>query len=549
MHRILPFKRLFWQATVLTVFLSLRLLLGHNMDSSIWNEVDILPLAKHYADPSWVSQDWYLSQAGGYRFLFELTFGWLIVNFGFLATSILGRLCCYSLVAIGLVLIGQQLRLSLPFLLLATVFFAGQGVGQGASAGEWIVGSLEAKAVAYGLILIAIALMLAGRYLGMAFLLGLATSFHVLVGGWAFLTTLGWFCLRPSTRLSKLREIYPLLLLLYVAASAVAIPSVVQQFASTPESAIAPSYIYVFLRLSHHLNPFAWRWLWIKLIISLLLFGAAIVRIKRQANFQGWSETDFARSGLAEFALVSLIPWVCGLAIAPFDAQGQWLQYYPFRFADVIVPLTTCLLIACVLEHRSQAEKRLKSLVCIVLLVIFGAQTALFAQDLLALQQFPSQQQNVDPQWKVMSEWIRFHTPKDAIVVSHPIELANFTWLTERSTIAKFKLFPQTQDQILEQYKRLNDLSGNYLAAYVKGGKVNKRETIQVLSAGFEQLSTSQAEALMNKYGASFFLTNVKNHLNFEVAYRYDPYILYMNKPNQNCSAVSCNEMHFTSNY
>ena len=538
MHRIPPFKRLLWQATVLTVFLSLRLLLGHNMDSSIWNEVDILPLANHYADPSWVSQDWYLSQAGGYRFLFELTFGWLIVNFGFLATSIIGRLFCYSLVAIGLVLIGQQLRLSLPFLLLATIFFAGQGVGQGASAGEWIVGGLEAKAVAYGLILMAIALMLAGRYLGMALLLGLATSFHVLVGGWAFLTTLGWFCLRPSTRLSKLREIYPLLLLFYVAASAVAIPSVVQQFASTPESAIASSYIYVFLRLSHHLNPFAWHWLWMKLIISLLLFGAALVRIKRQADLQGWSETDFARSGLAEFALVSLIPSVCGLAIAPFDAQGQWLQYYPFRFADVMMPLTTCLLIACVLEHRSQAEKRLKSLVCIVLLVIFGAQTALFAQDLLILRQFPSQQQNVDPQWKVMSEWIRSHTPKDAIVVSHPIELANFTWLTERSTIAKFKLFPQTQDQILEQYKRLNDLSGNRLAAYVKGGKVNKRETMQVLSTGFEQLSTSQAEALMNKYCASFFLTNVKHHLNLEVAYRYDPYILYVTKPNKNCSHV-----------
>ena len=541
MHRIPSFKRLFWQATVLTVFLSLRLLLVRNMDSSIWNEVDILPLAKHYADPSWVSQDWYLSQAGGYRFLFELTFGWLIVNFGFLATSIIGRLCCYSLVAIGLVLIGQQLRLSLPFLLLATIFFAGQGVAQGASAGEWIVGGLEAKAVAYGLILMAIALMLAGRYLGMALLLGLATSFHVLVGGWAFLTTLGWFCLRPSTRLSKLREIYPLLLLLYLAASAVALPSVVQQFASTPTDAIAPSYIYVFLRLSHHLNPFAWHWLvWTKLIISLLLFRATLVRIKRQADLQGWSETDFARLGLAEFALVSLIPSVCGLAIAPFDLQGHWLQYYPFRFADVILPLTTCLLIACVFEYRSLAGgKRLKSLVCIVLLVVFGAQTALFAQDLLLLRQFPSQQQEVDPQWKVMSEWIRSHTPEDAIIVSHPIELANFTWLTERSTIAKFKLFPQTQAQILEQYERLDDLSGHHLAAYVKGGLVNKRETMQVLSAGFVQLSTSQAEALMNKYCASFFLTNVKHNLNLEVAYRYDPYILYMNKPNQNCSSVA----------
>ena len=527
MHPISSFKRLLWQATVLTGFLSLRLLLVQNLGSSSWNEVDVLPLARHYADPSWLSQDWYLSQAGGYRLLFEFTVGWLVVTYGFLATSIIGRLCCYGLVAIGLVLIGQQLRLSLPFLLLATIFFAGQGVIQGAIAGEWMVGGLEAKAVAYGLILIAVALMLSGRYLGMTLLLGLATSFHVLVGGWAFLTTLGWFCLRPSHRLSKLKEMYLLLLLLYVAASAFALPAVVQQLsASSPESAIAPAYIYVFLRLPHHLNPLSWHWLfWTKPIVCLLLLGASMVQIKRQANLQGWLAAHFARLGLAEFALVSLIPFIGGLAIAPFDSQGQWLQYYPFRFADVMLPLTACLLVACVLESRL-GGKHLSRL-CVILLFIVGVQTALFTQELLALRQFPSEQQAVDPQWKVMSEWIRFHTPKDATIVSDPVQLANFTLLTERSTIAKFKLFPQTQAQILEQYERLDDLSGNQVSAYLDKGKVNKPETMQVLSTGFEQLNTSQAEALMNKYHASYFLTNLEHDLNLEVAYRCDPYILY----------------------
>lgn len=345
MH-LIPFKRLLWQATVLIVFLSLRLLLVRNMGSTGWNEVDVLPLAKHYIDPAWLSQDWYLNQAGGYRLLFEFIVGWLIASFGFLATSIIGRFC-YGLVAIGLVLIGQQLRLSLPFLLLATIFFASQGEIQGAIAGEWIVGGLEAKAIAYGLILIAIALMLAGRYIGMALLLGLATSFHVLVGGWAFLTTLGWFCLRPSTRLSKLKETYLLLLLLYLVASAFAFPSIVQQvFASTPKSSIAPSYIYVFLRLSHHLNPLSWHWiLWCKPIVCLLLLGRSIVQI-RQAVLKEGGEAHFARLGLAEFTLVSLMPFIGGLAIAPFDSQGQWLQYYPFRFADVMLPLTAYLLVA-----------------------------------------------------------------------------------------------------------------------------------------------------------------------------------------------------------
>jgi hypothetical protein len=287
-HSIPSFKKILWQATTLTGFLSLRLLLVRNMGSIGWNEVDGLPLARHHADPSWLSHDWYLNQEPGYRLLFQLIVGWLIVPLGFLATSIIGRLFCYALVSIGLVLIGQQLRLSLPFLLLATIVFASPGYEQGAIAKEWIVGGLEAKAVAYGLILIALALMLARRYIVMALLLGLATSFHVLVGGWAFLTTLGWFCLRPSARLPKLKKIY-LLLLLYFATSTFVLPSVVQQlFASTPRSSIAPSYIYVFLRLSHHLNPLSWdSTLWIEPIIYLLLLGASMVQIKRQADFQG----------------------------------------------------------------------------------------------------------------------------------------------------------------------------------------------------------------------------------------------------------------------
>jgi hypothetical protein len=42
---------------------------------------------------------------------------------------------------------------------------------------EWLVGGLEPKSVAYGLLLLAIGLMLGGRYRWMALMLGLATHF------------------------------------------------------------------------------------------------------------------------------------------------------------------------------------------------------------------------------------------------------------------------------------------------------------------------------------------------------------------------------------
>lgn len=184
----------------------------------------------------------------------------MIVHLGFLPTSIIGRLICYTLVAWGIVLLGQKLGLSLSYLLLATIAVTYQGSLQGAIAGEWFVGGLEAKAVAYGLILLAIALMLQRKYVLMTLLLGLATSFHVLVGGWAFLTTLGWFCLRPRKRLLKLGHKGWLLPIIYLIASAGAIPGSLQQLLTSPPLGnISPAFIYVFLRLPHHLNPFAWH--------------------------------------------------------------------------------------------------------------------------------------------------------------------------------------------------------------------------------------------------------------------------------------------------
>ncbi|HEY9664345.1 MAG TPA: hypothetical protein V6C65_38365, partial [Allocoleopsis sp.] len=242
-------------------FLCFRLLFDFNMGGGGWNEIDVLPLARQSVDPNWVPTDWYLNQPAGYRFLFQTIFGTIAATWGFLATSLIGRLFCYGLVAIGLGLLGQKLGLSRPALFAAVVLFVMAGCGdnlqgceQGAIAREWLVGGLETKAIAYGAVLPALWLLLSGQYLWAAFLLGIATTFHVLVGGWAFLVTLAWLGLHRD-RISSLRQ-WLLIPLVYLIGSAFAIVPVIRQLTSpTPTSVISPSFIYVFLRLSHHLNP------------------------------------------------------------------------------------------------------------------------------------------------------------------------------------------------------------------------------------------------------------------------------------------------------
>jgi hypothetical protein len=520
-------KTILWQTGAIALVLSIRLLFDGNLEFRSWNEADVLPLAKHYMDRDWVAQDWYLDRGAGYRFLFQNIAGWLAVNFGFLTTSIIGRLTCYILVAWGFALIGKQLQLKFPFLLLAVILATFPGWKQGAIAGEWFVGGFEAKSLAYAMVLMAISLMLAKRYLGMTLLLGLATSFHVLVGGWAFVTTLLWLCFRPNIRLFKLKPIGFLLVLLYIIGSIFAIPAVAEQLLA-PEltSSIPSSYIYVFLRLPHHLNPRSWHWIfWLSLLVYVCAFIWSLNSLKSRADKTGWQPWDLKRLELAEFAVMSMIPFGIGIFVALFDNQGRWLQYYPFRFGDIILPVVTCLLLSCWLQYR---EKNTAKWLVVFLWVILGIQTAIFGQQALALQDFPSQAQNVDPQWKVMSHWIKSNTPQDAIIVSHPVELTNFAWLTERGTIAKVKLLPQTEAQIIEYYQRLDDLSGDrVLRPYVDLGSIDLSTLVDILSEAYENLNTQEAINLMRKYRASYFLTDTEHQLDLPVAYRYEPYLLY----------------------
>lgn len=177
-------KETWLKILAVTIFFSLKLLLDDNMGGA--NEVDVLPLARQYAEPTWIRGDWYLNQPPGYRMLFQALFGKLAAIGGFLATSLVGRLFCYTLISSGLVFLAGLMGLSLPLLLLAVGLFLYLYPEQGIAASEWIAKSLEAKSVAYGFLLLAIYFMLQRRYRWMALLLGIATSFHVLVGGWAF---------------------------------------------------------------------------------------------------------------------------------------------------------------------------------------------------------------------------------------------------------------------------------------------------------------------------------------------------------------------------
>jgi len=523
--------RLYWESshkTGLSVLAVLTLLcLSHLARGNMAvNEANYIVVAKQYVNPSWIPKDWYLNQPIGHQALFAIIFGRLVEAWGFLVTSIVGRFLCYSLIASALFCLGRRLGLTLPLMLLAVTMFL---IRQSAIAGEWMIGGVEEKVCAYGLILWAIERMLNRSYRLMAFLLGLATSFHVLVGGYATLTVLGWIILRWKTRLPDTGDIIASVLF-YLTGSLYAIEPILRQVASQPisTSAIQPSYIYVFLRNPHHLNPFSWHsWPRLYLYLLILLISFGVLWWRRPT--EDLSESYKSRSGLFEFTIISLIPFALALAIAPFDRQGHLLQFYPFRFGDVMLPLNTYLLTVCAVQHllierpylTDRVKKRLLLICILILSVIYLNQAYSFAKDLSALRRFPGHHQGVDPGQKELFDWVKLNTPKDSTIVSSP-KLAHFSWMSERATIAQFKFVPIDSTAILEWYQRLQDLSGNNSPWKDTGYTAASR-----LARDYLRLTTVQVEGLMAKYEADYFLTTVEQNLELPIAYRNESYVLY----------------------
>ncbi|MFM7426409.1 MAG: DUF6798 domain-containing protein [Elainella sp.] len=535
----LPFhlRQIGLQVLALVAFIGLKYLFDDNV--GLVNEVDVLPLARQAADPNWIPADWYLNQPPGYRRLFALLFGNLASVSGFLATSILGRLVCYSLVALGLVLIGRRLGLKLPLLITALGLFLYVIPEQGVAAQEWLVKSLEAKAVAYGLLLLAIACLLRQRYQLMALLLGLATSFHVLVGGWATLIVVATLLLKATRqgRPLNLRQ-FGLGAVIYCAASAFAITPVVAHLFSAPVAGkLAPSFIYVFLRLPHHLNPLSWKPFWWLIPLAYLIVLVASIAVlgqeQRQTRQQTQQQTQQqyqASIDLFQLTLLSLVPFVAGLLLAPFDQQGNWLQFYPFRVGDVLLPLNTCLLLTCAVQYKFAARQQIVQWVCLGLIAITcSIQLATFQTQVASLPQFPAHQDPaLEPEFLELADWVKTQTPANALIISSPVELVELSWITERPTLAKYKLLPQTKTKILEWYDRIADLNGGVFPQASSPRTQDVRsETRRSLTEGYSRLTSEQAQALLTKYSAQYLLTRANHQLTLPIAYRNDRYILY----------------------
>ncbi|NJN74748.1 MAG: YfhO family protein [Limnothrix sp. RL_2_0] len=547
-------KNIIQPSILLEFFILLSLFVFTNLltDNMSENEVGKLMIAKQFVSPQWLPNDWYLNEPQTYQALFQIIFGKTISMWGFFATSVLGRILTYSLISLGLVFIGREIRLRFSLLFASTIIFLGLGQSM-PIAGEWMIGGFETKGFAYGFVLLAMWLSMKKKYLWTAPVLGLATSFHVLVGGYATITILMWVLWEKIKHKNtfdwQFGNIFLASLLYLLTSLFVLIPlffNLNDPAEVSNTTLLEATYIYTFLRNPHHLDPFTWQKIRF-LIIGLHLFGVFYcwrfftnsLLISEQNSKDKQIATE-QRVALAELTAFSLIPFFLGFLVAPFDTQGVFLQYYPFRLGSLMLALDTILLLACLLQVTQKEvkftienfirSKRIALFICFFvlgLICLFPVKN--FTQELLALRQFPLGVEDLSAESLNAFTWIKTNTPKDSVIISSPGQFVGFNWLTDRATIVKFKLVPSTEPYIIEWYKRLNNLSG-----HPESWRWNKTGFAMVdqLDQDYRKLTKTQVKALMQKYRSNYFFTDKTHQLDLAIAYENAEYRLYEDHQN-----------------
>ena len=161
------------------------------------NEPYYLGKAIHYWNPQWAASDWFLHTADTHA-VFYFSVGWLARLLKPAAFAWTVRLLIWALLAWSW---QRSSRAVVPrawaSVLTATLFvFLLQHYNL---AGEWVVGGAEAKGFSFALVFLALEAMVEGYWNRMWILLGLATAFHILVGGWAAIAAGAVWMLRNLT--------------------------------------------------------------------------------------------------------------------------------------------------------------------------------------------------------------------------------------------------------------------------------------------------------------------------------------------------------------
>ena len=418
------------------------------------NEPQYLGKALHFVEPGFCPGDFFLDSSDPHG-VFSLLFGPVAARFGLPAAAYAGRAAGLGLLAAGWALLARRaVGSAWAGPVSAAAFLAAAAAGN--LSGEWLVGGAEGKVFAYGLLLIAADRSLGGRWATAAAAAGLAVAFHPVVGVWGVLcaalaAAVNWWRNRNAGGSGGVSpRIAGIAAAAFLACAAPGLWFALDALAANGADAGRANFVQVYRRLPHHLDPMTFRTPAWAGFAHLALTWAVLRRFAVKTA----AEPVFA-AGVLGSLLIAYAGLLVGLrAGAPHEAAFPYaraflLKFYPFRVADVLVPLAASLALAgCVWRVRGVTRR-----------AVLGAtlSAALAAAALLT----PFYDRNPDgltdsdaAAWRATCEWIDEHLPPDAVVVT-PVRNHAFKWYAKRAEFVAFKDCPQDPAGILEWDRRL----------------------------------------------------------------------------------------------
>jgi hypothetical protein len=458
------------------------------------NEPHYLSKAKHYWDAGWCAGDFFCNSADAHQ-VFYWTVGWLSQWLSLPALAWCGRIATWVLLAWA----WRRLSVALTPARWYAVLSAGLFVAFNDRlhmAGEWVIGGVEAKGFAYALVLVGLESLVRARWGRALLLFGVASAFHVIVGGWAVIATLVvWLASRDRPPLSRL--VLPL-----AGGLLLALPGLLPALALTrgvpAETVAEANRIYVFDRLYHHLLPQRFPPLFV--VRHLLLIAGLAGLVYFAPRNRGFERL---RAFVAAAVGISAVGMSIGL-LAPnhADLAAALLRYYWFRTSDVMVPLGAALVLGAILYRWQATRPAWHRMGLVAALLVVGCQLGetIWRRHLDPRPPADFGIANVAA-WREACEWAAAETSPDAVFLT-PRLAQTFRWYAGRAEVVNRKDIPQDARGIVE-WRRRNELIHGMPA----GSPTAWRESLA-------ELGSRRLRELGAEFGADYVITTAYPGLN-----------------------------------
>lgn len=485
------------------------------------NETHYLTKAKHYWNPNWCAGDLFLQSADAHL-TFYWTLGFLTKWFSLPVVAWIGRLIAWITLAWSWQHLSTRV-VPVRWFSIITAMLLVTLIEQTNFAGEWVIGGVEGKCFAYVFVFWALAELSVGNWQRVWPLLGLASAFHVLVGGWSVICAGVVWLMEPRSLRPPFFSMFPSLLLGGICALPGIVPGLLLTAQVTSAVSDQANQIYVFERLPHHV---AIHRLPAQEIVTrftrfgfLLALFAALWSWNSQRNV---SDESTSLSRVQRFALASVVICMLGLcwelATASSPAlSAKLLKYYWYRMSDIAVPVAVSLSLGAVISSLSaQPTRQDKWIATLSLLLPAILLLATTGQRWNAQTPIESRITREALGWRDVCHWAKENTTPEALFMI-PRQAATFRWYAERPVFFAWKDIPQDAASQVAWWQR-------YQEAYF--GAVNEfGEKIPYRS--LQELGSERLREIATDHKIDYILTTEYPPLPLKVAYENPWYKIY----------------------